>query len=194
MTRELAIRNDLLVKLKDKPEVCPTCGAKTDSVLATVETYEQEVPAIERLLASIQGIQKKFAAYHKEHARWQQWSEDHAKRQADLILDWEKFLAGARNTPAADPDTCREVVEAGDGMERAIIEADARIEPLRREVNQRAGRLDQDSARLVKLQEKHGAQPDPAAVAKARCAWRRPGRSRGRSTGPWASGMPSPSA
>jgi DNA repair exonuclease SbcCD ATPase subunit len=167
MSHELRVRKDLLERFKDKPKICPTCGAETDAILAKAETYASELPALERLLASIQGIQKKFADYHKKHAAWQQWSQDYKKRLAALAEDWKIFAAGARDDPAADPDTCREVVEAGDVMERAIVEADARLVPLRQEVNRRAGRLDQDSLKLVKLQESRGEQPDPLAVVRA---------------------------
>jgi DNA repair exonuclease SbcCD ATPase subunit len=168
MNGEMAMRKDLIAKFRDKPGVCPTCGSETTAVLAKVKTYESEMTGMEALLALANKLQKAYIAYGREHARWQQWSEEHVRKTVELTSDWVTFKAGAVKEPAADPDSCRAVIEAGEGLEKALIEADTLVGQLRKTVNQRAGALDQVSATLLKLQNEQMEQPDPARVIKAR--------------------------
>jgi DNA repair exonuclease SbcCD ATPase subunit len=168
MNGEMTMRKDLIAKFRDKPGVCPTCGSETTAILAKVKSYEQEMTGMEALLTLANKLQKAYVTYGREHARWQQWSEEHVRKTVSLTSDWVTFKAGAMAEPAADPDSCRAVIDAGEGLERALIEADTVVVQLRKTVNQRAGALDQVSTTLLKLRNEQMEQPNPAEVAKAR--------------------------
>jgi exonuclease SbcC len=170
LNHEVSVRKDLLNKCGDLPTVCPTCGTETDSIQKKVKTYRDELPELEANRVKAQQLLNAYGAYDLGHARWQQWASDYAKRKAELAGDWKAFKEGATDIPTADPDTCRSVVEAGEGLEKAILETAARVDQMRKTVNQQSGRLDQESMRLIGLRKKMSAVPDPAAVAKAKKA------------------------
>ena len=46
LSHAIRVREDLLTQFESKPEVCPTCGANTDAILAKALNYEAELPAL----------------------------------------------------------------------------------------------------------------------------------------------------
>jgi DNA repair exonuclease SbcCD ATPase subunit len=167
---EIRIREELIAKFKDNPKVCPTCGAETDAILKKAEIYKADLPALIADRTKADKAQAAWVKYELDNAAWQQWHQDYSNRVIALSMDWETFKAAAEEAPVAKPDACREVIDAGEALERAIIETDARMGQLRQEVNRWAAKLDQDSMKLTKLEKERGTEPDPAAVVKARQA------------------------
>jgi DNA repair exonuclease SbcCD ATPase subunit len=165
-------REELLKWFKDEPKVCPTCGTETDVILKKVKLYKTELPGLKKALKDATQVQEEHAGYSREHARWQGWSQDHAKRMITLSLDQAAFTASNGEVPVADPDTCREMIDAGITMDRAIAETEIRVTHLRKEVSRSSGKLDEISLKHVKSSDALGTAPDEAAVKKAREALR----------------------
>jgi energy-coupling factor transporter ATP-binding protein EcfA2 len=167
----VSTREELLAWFKDEPKVCPTCGAETGAIRERAVRYTNDLPGLRRALAEARGLQAAHVAYGRDHARWEQWARGHAEQSRRLAL-----LLGDQDRPeddngearAVDPAVCREVIDAGETLERAIADADIRIDQIRQEVNRWAGKLDSVSTKHVRLVESLGPEPDERAVAQAR--------------------------
>jgi DNA repair exonuclease SbcCD ATPase subunit len=173
LNHAIRVRKDFLAQWRDKPEVCPTCGSKTDTILSKALNYEAEMAGLAFDLDVIQKLQKAYVAYSKAHAEWQFWVKDHAKRKDVLAVEWKDYWAKAEEDPTADPEACKAVVDAGLTLERAIADMDVRIEQLTQEESRWAASLADSNLKLIKQKEKLGKQPDSRAVTGARAALKR---------------------
>jgi hypothetical protein len=173
LTHATRIRKDFLAQWRSKPEVCPTCGQKTDAILDKALNYEAEMAGLAYDLDEIQKLQKAYTVYSKAHAEWTFWVKDHAKRKDALAVEWKDYHAKAEEDPAADPEACQAVVDAGLTLDRAIADMDVRIEQLSKEESRWVTLLGESNLKLVKLQDDLGKKPDPIAVSKARAAIKR---------------------
>ena len=77
------------------------------------------------------------------------------------------FQAGEEERIDADPDTCRALIDAGAGLEKAIVEVNARAGQLGKDVNRISAKLDDVSRKHVKQHEALGEPPDKGAVVRA---------------------------
>lgn len=168
LSHDIRVRKDLLEKFKDQPKICPTCGAETDAILKKAKVYKAELPPLEHRLSNAKGIQDLYVAYGREHAKWQQWSQDREKRVNALAKDWEDYRVKAEDDPAADPEACQEVVDAGLTLDRAVSDMTIRIDQLNQEVSRWSTRRDENKVKLAKLKDELGKSPDQDAVARAK--------------------------
>jgi DNA repair exonuclease SbcCD ATPase subunit len=162
-------REELLEWFRDEPKVCPTCGAETEAIRERAVRYRGELPGLKQSLLQAHQLHAAYVDHGRAHAAWAQWSRDHderGRRLALLLADQDR--PAADGTARADPEACRELIDAGATLEQAVAEADIRIDQIRQEVNRWSIKLDATTLKHARLGESLGPEPAVDAVTQAR--------------------------